>query len=102
MVKFFQGQRNWFPGTTSKGHTISTHSDSVAIPKVLTFKTVEIFFKKLVVVDTRCVIIIYWGRFNQNIAEKKRRFSALLIFKKSSYEKIFMFSNINLVGENII
>lgn len=50
MVKFFQGQRNWFPGTTSKGHTISTHSDSVAIPKVLTFKTVEIFFKKLVVV----------------------------------------------------
>ena len=50
MVKFFQGQRNWFPGTTLKGHTISTHSDSVAIPKVLTFKTVEIFFKKLVVV----------------------------------------------------
>ena len=58
MVKFFQGQRNWFPGTTSKGHTISTHSDSVAIPKVLTFKTVEIFFKKLVVFSFMKALLI--------------------------------------------
>ena len=34
-----QGQR--------RKDTVTTHSDSVAIPKVLTFKTVEISFKKL-------------------------------------------------------